>query len=314
MGHPILTDVSGQAILGADMRYRFLLRPGWIAAITALLLLTAAFVGLGLWQFGRAHRTHKLNASDLAQRADPVPIGQLLQNGDLADAKSVGHAVVISGTFDGQNQLLVPDREVGSTKGYLVIAPLKLADGTAVVVNRGWTAQPTAPVAPSGPVTVTGWLAAPGSTDDATPAALSSVAADPGHRIAAVDIASLVNRWPYQLDQAYVSALSQAPADAAGDPASALTPVPAPAPPSGKTSWNILNLGYTLQWWVFGIVALWWFVSYVRRLANPAEPEAGDSDDEDDEDVENENEGDENEDAGPEVTPRSPAPEPRPAG
>ena len=95
-------------------------------------------------------------------------------------------------------------------------------------------------------------------------------AKDPAHRIATVDVATLVNTWPYPLDQSYVNALSINPAD---DAAVKLTPVPAPTPPN-KSSWYILNLGYTLQWWVFGIVGLWWFATYVRRLANPAAEDA----------------------------------------
>jgi cytochrome oxidase assembly protein ShyY1 len=289
------------------MRYRFLLRPGWVAALTALLLLTAAFVGLGLWQFDRAHRTHKLTAAELAERDQAVPLDRLLAEGGLKDSKSLGHGVVISGTFDGALQLLVPDRETQGRRGSYVITPLKLADGTVVVVNRGWTDAATAPAAPGGPVTVTGWLAAPESTDAATTAALTQAAQDPEHRIAAIDIAVLVNKWPYHHDKAYVSALSPAQ--------DGLTPVPAPAPPSGKTTWNILNVGYTLQWWVFGIIAIWWSVGYIRRQANPAEAaDDGDGEDEDEgEDDEPSEPSEDGENAAPDLTPRSPAPESSPS-
>ena len=267
------------------MRYRFLLRPGWLAALATLLVLTAAFVGLGLWQFDRAHRTHRISAAELAERGTPAPLNRLLADGGVTDAKSVGREVVMSGTFDAAHQLLVPDRVLAGRTGAFVITPLKLDDGGVVVVNRGWTDQDVAPPAPSGPVAVTGWLALPESTDAVPEAAVSAAAADPEHRIAAIDIAVLVNKWPEQLDRAYVSALSPAQ--------DGLTAVPAPPPPSGKTSWNILNLGYTVQWWVFGIVAIWWFVTYVRRTANPL--------DEDDD-----------ENGALDVTPRSPAPESAP--
>jgi cytochrome oxidase assembly protein ShyY1 len=269
------------------MRYRFLTRPSWLASIAALVMVAALFVRLGWWQFDRAHRQHKVSAVELAQRKVPVPLDELLKAGAPATDSAVGRAVVISGTFDGSRQLLVPDRVLAGRTGYYAIAPFKLPDGTVVVVNRGWTANASVPVAPTGSVTVTGWLALPETADGATPAADFDAAKDPAHRIAAVDIASLVNIWPYQLDRSYVSALSQDPADVSG-----LASVPAPPPPSGKTDWNVLNLGYFAQWWLFAGVAFWWFAAYVRRIAlGPAEDEDDPEEDE-------------------AAIPRSPAPQP----
>jgi cytochrome oxidase assembly protein ShyY1 len=206
---------------------------------------------------------------------------------------------VISGTFDGAHQLLVPDRVLAGRTGAYVITPLKLDDGSVVVVNRGWTDQGVAPAAPPGPVTVTGWLALSESTDAVPDAAVSAAAADPEHRVAAIDLAVLVNKWPEQLDRAYVSLL--------GPAQDGLTAVPAPAPPSGKTTWNILNLGYTVQWWAFGIVAIWWFVTYVRRIANPLDEGA-----DHEEDGDHDEDGDQDESAALDLTPRSPAPESAP--
>jgi cytochrome oxidase assembly protein ShyY1 len=244
------------------MRYRFLTRPAWLAAIAGLLLLAALFVRLGVWQFDRAHRTQKISAADLAARSQPTPLAELLTSGVPSNDAAIGRTVEMSGSYDGQRQLLVPDRTLAGKTGYYVIAPFKLADGSVVVVNRGWSASPAAPAVSPGTVTVRGWLAYTESSDSASAAALSDAAQDSAHRIAAIDVAALVNQWPYQLDRAYVTALSQDPADSSG-----LGAVPAPAPPSGKTDWNILNLGYTLQWWLFSVVAFWWFASYVRRRA-----------------------------------------------
>lgn len=271
------------------MKYRFLLRPAWLAAITALIVLTAAFVGLGMWQWSRAHRTHKLSPQAAAAYATPVPLAQLLKNGVPATGDAVGHAVAVSGVLDGAHQLLVPDRRFPDGRiGYIVIAPLKVADGSVVVVSRGWSAERvTPPPVPSGPVTITGWLSAAEPADGAPPEAADAAAKDPAHLIASVDVATLVNTWPYtNMDQAYVNELTPGSEN--------LTPIPAPAPPH-TSSWYVLNVGYTLQWWLFGVVGLWWFATYVRRLANPAE----DEDDGEDEDAED-------------LTPSEPAPTPAP--
>ncbi|MBS2546461.1 SURF1 family protein [Catenulispora sp. NL8] len=269
------------------MKYRFLLRPAWLAAITALAVLTVAFVGLGMWQWSRAHRTHKLSPKAAAAYVTPAPLATLLSDGAPATDDALGHAVSVSGVFDGGHQLLVPDRQFPDGRiGYIVIAPLKLADGSVVVISRGWTAQQiTPPAVPGGQVTVTGWLSGAEPADGAPPAAADAAAKDPAHLIASVDVASLVNIWPYSdVDQAYINALTVTPA---GPGSAELTVLPAPAPPH-TSSWYILNVGYTLQWWLFGVVGLWWFVTYVRRLANPTDPE-----DEDDEDADADEDADE---------------------
>lgn len=262
------------------MKYRFLLRPAWLAAITALIVLTVAFVGLGMWQWSRAHRTHKLSPQAAAAYVTPAPLDRLLKNGSPASSDAVGHAVTVSGVFDGGHQLLVPDRRFPDGRvGYIVIAPLKLSDGTVVVVSRGWSAQQiTPPPVPAGQVTVVGWLSAEEPADGAAPEAVDAAAKDPQHLIASVDVATLVNTWPYSaMDQIYVNEVAPG--------AGSLTAIPAPAPPD-TSSWYILNVGYTLQWWLFGVVGLWWFATYVRRIANPveAEDDAGEEDQEDDED------------------------------
>ena len=72
------------------MKYRFLLRPAWLAAITALIVLTVAFVGLGMWQWSRAHRTHKLSPQAAAAYVTPAPLAQLLKDGSPATDDAVG--------------------------------------------------------------------------------------------------------------------------------------------------------------------------------------------------------------------------------
>jgi cytochrome oxidase assembly protein ShyY1 len=283
------------------MKYRFLLRPAWLAAITALIVLTVAFVGLGMWQWSRAHRTHKLSPQAAAAYVTPAPLDRLLKDGAPATGDAIGHAVTVSGVFDGGHQLLVPDRRFPDGRiGYIVIAPLKLSDGTVVVVSRGWSAQKvTPPPVPAGQATVVGWLSAEEPADGAPPDAVDAAAKDPQHLIASVDVATLVNTWPYSnMDQVYVNEVTPGAA-------ASLTPIPAPAPPN-TSSWYILNVGYTLQWWLFGIVGLWWFATYVRRIANPV----GAEDEDEEEDLEEDDLHDEKEE---DLTPSKPEPAPIPA-
>ena len=59
-------------------------------------------------------------------------------------------------------QVLIRNRSYQGQPGFHVVTPLQLADGRALLVNRGWIpltedgSTPTPPAPPSGPVVVTG--------------------------------------------------------------------------------------------------------------------------------------------------------------
>ena len=67
------------------------------------------------------------------------------------------------GIFDPGEEVLVRSQVHDGIAGWHVITPLVLADGRAVLVNRGWVplemdAVPVPAAPPSGQVTVTGWV------------------------------------------------------------------------------------------------------------------------------------------------------------
>ena len=58
-------------------------------------------------------------------------------------------SVEASGTYDTGAEVLIRNRSFDGAPGYHVVTPLVIADGTALLVNRGWI--PLSPEGGSGP-------------------------------------------------------------------------------------------------------------------------------------------------------------------
>lgn len=199
-----------------------------------VLLLAAAAVcaRLGAWQLDRAR------GEAAPEPRPPVPVTEVLEPQTTFPGSLVGREVAASGTF-GEEQLLVPGRALEGRTGYLVLNPFTVeATGAVLPVVRGWVAEPRAPGPPPGTVTVVGALAA--GEGGGEPAAEEG-------QVTAVSPADLVNRWGGPIYTGYL-VLADAP--------TGVETLPAPSP---ETGFDLRNLGYALQWWVFGgfAVALW---------------------------------------------------------
>jgi surfeit locus 1 family protein len=107
----------------------------WLAL---LLLLTVLLIGLGTWQVERLHWKLDLIAKvDARVHAPAVPAPGPAQWADInADNAEYKH-VQASGTFlnDKETQVYA-STELGP--GFWVLTPLKQADGTIVIINRGF--------------------------------------------------------------------------------------------------------------------------------------------------------------------------------
>jgi len=109
-------------------RWRFAPRP---AATAATVAAVAVFAMLGNWQLDRGAEKRDL-AADF-HRAEPAielpPAGRALQR---------YQRVVARGRYDSSRQFLLDNRSHAGAAGVEVLTPLLLADGSAVLVNRGW--------------------------------------------------------------------------------------------------------------------------------------------------------------------------------
>jgi surfeit locus 1 family protein len=104
-----------------------------IALTLLTLIVCAAFVRLGVWQW---HRWQESDAawSSFARGADAVqPLGER-----TLDEVARFQRVSVSGRLDGAHQFLLDNRSSGGQPGYEVLTPLRRDDGRILLVDRGW--------------------------------------------------------------------------------------------------------------------------------------------------------------------------------
>lgn len=102
--------------------------------------LTIACVGAAIWQFGKLGRRraqHAIVAARLAR--PPLPV----ERGTSPDSVHE-RRIVARGVYDFARERVRPLRSFDGTPGVALITPLRLADGSAVFVDRGWVPSPDA--------------------------------------------------------------------------------------------------------------------------------------------------------------------------
>jgi cytochrome oxidase assembly protein ShyY1 len=248
--------------------YRFLLTPRWLGILALTLVATAVMILLGNWQLSRYHERSGINHRiDAAAEFPPAPLGEVLPAASSA-AGTAGKAppaatawtrVTVTGRYDDASAFLIRSRSVQSQVGFEVVTPLVLADGTAVLVDRGWippaagaaTARPVVPPAPTGQVTVVGRVHLSESRPDAIQQR------DGRLETRRISVPRLATMLPYPTYGAYLLLDEQTPA---ADPAFSAIPA------QHENDWQ--NAGYTVQWWLFGVMALFGFGWAARREAH----------------------------------------------
>jgi cytochrome oxidase assembly protein ShyY1 len=225
--------------------WRFLLSRRWLLFFLAIVVLALGTWWLGEWQFGRLDDRQARNAviEDNAHD-DPVPVDEVLAPGEAVADDEEYTVVEATGTYDVEDTLVVRYRTRDGMPGVQVVVPLLTADGTAVVVDRGWLAYDgpaeraaaEAPAPPAGEVTITGWVRADGEGG-------STEVSDGGMR--AISSSAVGDALDLEVYGGFVQLLSEDPA-----PEEALEPAEEPDTGEGP------HFFYGLQWWFFGVLAL----------------------------------------------------------
>jgi surfeit locus 1 family protein len=214
----------------------------------------ATCIRLGVWQLDRLHGRKDANAAIAAAEAmPPRPLPELVS--ETTDRASLRfRPAVANGTYDPAHEVLLYGRSSREdVAGDQVLTPLRLSDGTAVVVDRGWVPiDQDAPVtgaaaAPTGSVTVTGVLFPPD--------AISSPAPPASERVTKVDLGQIGAALPYPILPVYLLLEQQAPPQ----------PGALPEPPPLPTLDNGPHLSYAVQWFSFAAIALIGYVVLLRR-------------------------------------------------
>ncbi len=223
--------------------WRFLLSRRWVLFFLAVVVVGYGTWWLGEWQFGRLHDRKERNAIVVANEdRTPVPVTDVLAPGRAVAESDEYRLVTATGRYDVADTVVVRYRTRDSAPGVEVVVPLVTAEGTAVVVDRGWfgTDDPEIepedlPAPPPGEVTITGWVRA-----DGTGSSTEIV----GHSTRAISSTKIGEAIDTEVLTGFVALKSEDPA-----PEEALEPVELPDLGEGP------HFFYGLQWWFFGVLA-----------------------------------------------------------
>ena len=143
-------------------------RRRWMVAIAALAAALST-ARLGSWQLDRAGQKLATQAA-IEDRARLPPIDQVEQLATDAQTALAQHhrRLALSGHWSAPHTVYLDNRQMNARSGFIVVTPLLLADGSALLVQRGWMQRDfqdrsrVAEVpAPAGEVTVQGRIAPP---------------------------------------------------------------------------------------------------------------------------------------------------------
>ena len=226
---------------------RILVSRRWL--IFALVVIALAFIAwrLGEWQFNRLEERRERNAAiERNEKAGPSPLADVLSVDQPMDKADEWRVVEATGTYAVQDTVVVRYRTRDGAAGVEVVVPLEMADGTSVLVDRGWFATDNRgatsadiPAPPTGEVSITGW-ARSDATGDSTAVSDQSTRA-----ISSKAIGPALDR---ELVTGFVVLISESP--------EADTPLTALDPPELDDGPHFF---YGLQWWFFAALAIFGF-------------------------------------------------------
>ncbi len=242
------------------VRFKFLLRPSWLALTAAVFIFAVAcYTLLAPWQFDRHEERKAQNAAVQASLAtQPRPLAEVLPGEGAPGEGTQWSLVTITGRYLPEAEVVARLRTVQGEPAYEVLTPMRTDDGSTVLIDRGFVQPddrvrvPSYPAAPDGEVTVI--------------ARARSNEVDPRGRAAFADQSTGGKLHTYSVS-------SQVVADAAnmdirpgyfqlvdGQPG-VLGALPLPRTEAGP------YFSYALQWIAFGTMAfLGWLYFTVREL------------------------------------------------
>ena len=110
--------------------------------MAALLLASAGFVRLGIWQLSRLHERRSANIVTLAARRAP-PAALTAGSRDTDTLRE--HRVTAEGRYDAAHEIILRGEALAGVPGVRIVTPLLLTDdGPAVLVDRGFLPAPDA--------------------------------------------------------------------------------------------------------------------------------------------------------------------------
>jgi len=233
-----------------------------------VLIVAGVCVRLGVWQLDRRTQRAALNAGVESRMEEPPA--------ELTGAPhdTVGllyRRVHVAGAADLDRAIILPGRLYRGSPGAHILVPVRLFDGTAVLVDFGWAPAADGATVPvdslpiRGPVDAVGLvLPFPGEAPHARTVAPDEVPRTAGFRRVwyAMNTDLLRAQFPYDLGDVSLQLL---PAESAPP-----MPVRQPAPPLDPGP----HLGYAIQWFSFATIAIvGWLVMVMKGTGTrPRQP------------------------------------------
>jgi len=226
----------------------FLASRRWVLFAIVVALLAWLAWALGEWQFHRLEDRKDRNAIvERNSAAEPVPVEEVLAAGEDVPDSEQYRRVTAQGEYDVEDTVVVRYRTRDGASGIDVVVPLITAEGTALLVDRGWLASDNrgaspddVPAPPAGTVTVTGWVRQD-ATGDSTHVSDQSTRA-----ISSSEIGDALGITTYG---GFVDLDSEDP-----EPEQPLEQAELPDLDNGP------HFFYGLQWWFFGLLAVGGFL------------------------------------------------------
>ncbi|MEO6504661.1 MAG: SURF1 family protein [Terrimesophilobacter sp.] len=238
-------------------RWESLFSRRWLGYLAFAVAFAIACGFLSSWQLNRGNEAAAANRLIEANfHAPPVPLAEALPSLDAFDADQQWLRVTVTGTYLPHEELLVRNRPTASGPGFEVLTPLRLADGTVFVVDRGWVptgekqdAPDSVPAPPVGEVTVIARLK-PSEPHLGTRTAS-------GRQVATIELPVVKRRIGGDVyTGAYGVLDTQSPAPAS---------VPTPVFTSEPTQDEGLHWSYMIQWIIFALIAFFGLGYAVRQ-------------------------------------------------
>jgi surfeit locus 1 family protein len=111
-----------------------------VALAVVAMLVAAGCVRLGIWQLARLEQRKARNAALIERLNRPMLAARVGLSADSARQRRV----MAAGRYEFDAERTWPGRSYEGTPGVGLITPLRLADGSAVLVDRGWVPSPDA--------------------------------------------------------------------------------------------------------------------------------------------------------------------------
>jgi cytochrome oxidase assembly protein ShyY1 len=222
-----------------------------VALILLGLVLGSACGAAGVWQWHRFGQKKTADDQLRAAAGQPVaPLDEVLAPGRSVDDTVQFRTVTATGRYDAARQVLVRQRQVNDTPGFLVVTPLHTPSGRTLYVDRGFiavtgaaTLTPNVPDPPDGQVQVTARV---------LPSEQGKLGVGlPARQIERIDVPALAARDGVQAYPAYAELISSVPSQ------QGLIALPPPdlSNPAGG-AYVAQHLAYVVQWFLFSAFAL----------------------------------------------------------